>query len=53
MHYKEQGAESNENERIKLLQITNSVLGSFLVLQKREFNNSGLAFMQNIDIDES
>ncbi len=53
MHYKEQGAGNNESEKIKLLQITNSVLGSFLVLQKREFNNAGLAFMQNIDIDES
>ena len=53
MHYKEQGVESHENERIKLLQITNSVLGFFLVLQKREFNNAGLAFMRNIDIDDS
>lgn len=53
MHYKEQDIENNESERIKLLQITNSVLGSFLVLQKREFNNASLAFMKNIDIDES
>jgi hypothetical protein len=53
MHYKEHGVENNESEKIKLLQITNSVLGSFLLLQKREFNNAGLAFMKNIDIDES
>lgn len=53
IHYGSRETERNENEKNKLLKLINSIIASFLTLQKQPFNNAVLAFMEQVDIDDS
>ncbi len=54
MHFKEQMKNiDTAEERVVLLKIVGSVIGTLLTLQKRKFNNAVLAFMENISTEAS